>query len=194
MLPLGVMHAVFGLLLRLLLPGAVSAMWTDSSPVNPLPKGAVMISNATLNPVAVYECAVRNSSSTSYVAGALAFERSWRCMYFDPASPNQLSFKGPGQYQVYTDPFNHAKGVQATAAKPFPTGTIVPLFNAYKYATGCQTTYTEVIGGFPYSFPAYGTGMPDSSGNFVCRAASFKLHVEGRYVSGSLPYQIAIDR
>jgi hypothetical protein len=187
------MPAVFLLLFRLLLPAAVSAMWTDSSPINPLPKGAVMISNATLNPVAVYECAVRNSS-TSYVPGALAFERSWRCMYFDPGSPNQLSSKGPGQYQVYTDPFNHAKGVQATAAKPFPAGTIVPLFSKYKYATGCQTTYVEIIGGFPYYFPAYGTAMPADNGNFVCRAASFQLHTEGRYVSGAPPYQIAIDQ
>ena len=152
-----------------------------------------MISNATMNPVAVYECAVRNSS-TSYIAGALAFERSWRCMYFDPASPNQLSFKGPGHYQVYTDPFNHSKSIEATAAKPFPSGTIVPLFNQYKYATGCQTIYTEVIGGFPYFFPAYGTGMPDSSGNFVCRGASFKLHTEGKYVSGAPPYNIAIEQ
>jgi hypothetical protein len=171
----------------------VGAMWVDSSPVNPLPKGAVMISNATLNPVAVYECAVRNTS-TSYVAGALAFERSWRCMYFDPTSPSQLSAKGPGQYQVYTDPFDHAKGVEATAAKPFPAGTIVPLFNKYQYATGCQTTYAEVIGGLPYYFPAYGTAMPGPNGNFVCRAASFKLHTEGRYVSGAPPYQVATDQ
>ena len=184
------------LLLPLLLLSATSevgAMWVDSSPVNPLPKGAVMISNATLNPVAVYECAVRNTS-TSYVAGALAFERSWRCMFFDPTSPNQLSAKGPGQYQVYTDPFDHAKGVEATAAKPFPAGTIVPLFNKYQYATGCQTTYAEVIGGLPYYFPAYGTAMPGPNGNFVCRAASFKLHTEGRYVSGAPPYQVATDQ
>ena len=179
------------LLVALLLPGA-AAMWTPSSPVNPLPKGAVMISNATLNPLAVYECAVRNTS-TSYIPGALAFEGSWRCMYFDPTSSNQLSSKGPGEYQVYTDPFNRAKSVQATSAKPFPSGTIVPQFSQYKYATGCQTIYTEVIGGFPYYFPAYGTAMPNSDGNFVCRAACFKLSTEGKYLSGGPPYGIAID-
>ena len=97
----------FALLVALLLPGA-AAMWTPSSPVNPLPKGAVMISNATLNPLAVYECAVRNTS-TSYIPGALAYEGSWRCMYFDPTSPHQLSSKGPGEYQVYTDPFDHVR-------------------------------------------------------------------------------------
>ena len=178
--------------LLLLLP-VCGAMWTQSSPADPLPKGAVMISNATLNPVAVYECAVRNGSATSYVAGALAYERSWRCMYYDPVAPNKLSSKGPGQYQVYTDPFGHAKRVAATPSQPFPSGTIVPLFSAVGSATGCQTTYAEIIGEFPYYFPAYGTALPDSTGNFVCIAVSFQLHVDGKFVTGALPYNIAID-
>ena len=87
----------------------------------------------TLNPVPVYECAVRNGSATKYIAGALAYEGAWRCVHFDPSSPSCadgacVSSKGPGAYQVYTDSFGHAKGVQATPATPFPSGAIVPLF------------------------------------------------------------------
>ena len=92
-----------------------------------------------------------------------------------------------------TDLGLQAQSVQATSAKPFPSGTIVPRFSQYKYATGCQTIYAEIIGGFPYYFPAYGTAMPSSDGNFVCHAACFKLSTEGKYLSGALPYGIAIN-
>jgi hypothetical protein len=81
-------------------PGCVG-FWTKSSPVTPLPKNSVMISNATLNPVAVYECAAPDPSKrTDYVVGALAYEGAWRCMFFDPSSPSNMSSVGPGQYQV----------------------------------------------------------------------------------------------
>jgi hypothetical protein len=56
--------------------------------------------------------------------------------------------------QVYTDSFGDAHGVQATAEKPFPPGALQPMFSSYEYATGCQTVYVEVLGGFPYYFPA----------------------------------------
>jgi len=154
-----------------------------------------MISNTTDNPVAVYECAVPDPNKTSnYVVGALAYEQNaWRCMYFDPSSDTNLSSVGPGTYQVYTDSSGDAHGAEATSEKPFPSKAIQPLFSSYKYATGCQTTYAEVIGGFPYYFPAYGTAIPDENGNFVCHGASFRLHAEGRYVTGGLPYNIAVE-
>eukprot|EP01009_Symbiontida_sp_KSa7_P004023 NODE_1984_length_523_cov_398.637131_g1618_i0.p1 GENE.NODE_1984_length_523_cov_398.637131_g1618_i0~~NODE_1984_length_523_cov_398.637131_g1618_i0.p1 ORF type:complete len:158 (-),score=28.34 NODE_1984_length_523_cov_398.637131_g1618_i0:42-515(-) len=145
-----------------------------------------------LNPVPVYECAVKNAKG-KLVAGALAYERAWRCMYYDPTADTHLASAGPGQYQVYTDSFNHAHGAQATPQTPFPSGTIVPLFSAYPHATGCQTTYAEIIGGFPYYCPAYGTAIPDAGGNFVCYGVSYKLHTEGKYVKGGLPYNIAVD-
>ena len=114
--------------LLLLLPyfSICATLWVQSSPVNPLPKDAVMISNATLNPVPVYECAVKIGNA-KYAAGALAYERAWRCMYFDPNATNNLKSAGPGSYQVYTDTFGTSKKAQATSAKPFPSNTIVPL-------------------------------------------------------------------
>ena len=79
-----------------------SATWTKSSPVNPLPKNSVMISNATLNPVPVYECAVHDPDvKSNYIVGALAYEqKAWRCMYYDPSSATNLSSVGPGNYEV----------------------------------------------------------------------------------------------
>jgi hypothetical protein len=112
-------------------------------------------------------------------------------MYYDPDAPNLLSSAGPGHYDVYTDSFGHAHGTSATSAKPFPSGTIVPIIAAYPYATGCQTTWAKIIGGFPYYFPAYGTALPDASGNFVCHAAAFRLGEI--HVNGSLPYAVAVD-
>jgi len=113
--------------------------------------------------------------------------------FYDPTSQTNLSSVGPGNYEVYTDSSGDSHGAQATPEKPFPSNAIQPLFAKYKYATGCQTTYGEVIGGFPYYFPAYGTALPDSNGNFVCYGASFQLHAEGRFVKGGLPYNIAVS-
>eukprot|EP00040_Diaphanoeca_grandis_P021743 m.116102 g.116102 ORF g.116102 m.116102 type:complete len:199 (-) comp28477_c1_seq1:172-768(-) len=167
--------------------------WVKSSPANPLPKNAVMISNATLNPVPVYECAVNaNGSSSKMISGALAYERAWRCVYYDPSSPTKVSSLGPGKYQVFTDTFGDSHGTQATAQKPFPSSAIQPFFSEYTSSTGCQSTYAEIIGGFPYYFPTYGTALPDDSGNFVCFSVSYQLHAEGRFIQGALPYNIAV--
>ena len=57
----------------------------------------MLIANETLNPVAVYECAVRNATGSRYIAGALAFESSWRCVYYDPNAANLLSWAGPSR-------------------------------------------------------------------------------------------------
>ena len=34
------------------------------------------------------------------------------------------------------------------------------------------------VGGFPYYFPAYGTAVPDSSGNFVCNVRSTRQFIQ----------------
>lgn len=129
-------------LLQLQLPHGSVARWVKSSPATPLPKNAVLISNATLNPVPVYECAVKNSTRpTKYVAGALAYEGAWRCAHLDLASPSGVSAKGPGQYEVYVDTFGSTKQAQATAATPFPKGTITPLFSANDYYTGARACF-----------------------------------------------------
>ena len=167
------------------------AGWRQSTPATPLPDGAVLISNDTLNPVAVYECAAPYGNRM--VGGALAYEGSWKCVYYNESAPKLLSWVGPGKYQVYTDPFGSAHGTQATPESPFPSGTITPLFEKYPYATGCQTVWTEIIDGWPFYFPAYGSALPDESGNFACFGASFFLYAEGRFTKGGLPYNIAVD-
>eukprot|EP01079_Euglenida_sp_SAG-EU17-18_P006412 gene6412-1143_t len=161
--------------------------------------GCLPVRPATCYPLPA-TCQVMNGSNYAYVAGGLAYEASWRCVYFDPTSPNQVSISGPGNYSVLVG--NVSRSV-ATPMDPFPNNTAVPPSPWDATATCCQhpalplafrctpiaipgisqhpacvwdgmpmATYTEIVGGLPAVIPIYGTALVDKrDGNFYCHAA-----------------------
>eukprot|EP01129_Flabellula_baltica_P009071 TRINITY_DN3643_c0_g1_i1.p1 TRINITY_DN3643_c0_g1~~TRINITY_DN3643_c0_g1_i1.p1 ORF type:complete len:198 (-),score=17.38 TRINITY_DN3643_c0_g1_i1:35-601(-) len=183
-------YLIASLILSLLIIQSES-IWTKSSFAVPVPRNALMLPNATLNPVPVYICSVKFGSKS--IPGGLAYEGGWRCVYYNQTAPTSVSWVGPGYYSVYVDTFGTGKGVEATPQAPFPSGTITPFFSEYEYATGCQSSLAVMIDGFAYYFPTYGTALPDAQGNFRCYSASFRLYSSGKFIAGSLPYYIGVD-